>query len=100
MYYVTYKNVLRPDREFDDFKTWLETYWPIQKKWGATSFKLWHSREGENQVLFCRYTVENIDRWNQGVTEPEAETLVKALNEVVDIRRMAIKITVPSDPNA
>jgi len=100
MYYVTYKNVLKSDKRKGDFMKWLKVYWPIQKRWGATSIKLWNSNEGNKNVLFCRYTVKNLDHWNQGAMGPESEALVRALGEVVDINQMSIKITIPSTANA
>ncbi len=99
MYQITYKNILKTDKKRSDFMRWLKVFWPIQQQWGATSVKLWNSNDGEKQVVFCRYTVENINQWNHEATSPEAETLVRALDEVVDIHRMGIKVTARSVEN-
>ena len=99
MYHVTYKNILKSDKEWGDFMRWLKVYWPVQQRWGATSIKLWNSSEENQNVVFCRYTVENIDKWNQRAMGPEGETLIKELNEIVDINQMSMKITVPANEN-
>ena len=99
MYYVTYKNVLRSDKKRKDFVRWLKIYWPIQQQWGATSFKLWNGTGEDTGVLFCRYTVENLERWNRGALSPKAEKLIRELSDIVDIDRMSIKITVTSSPD-
>jgi len=96
MIYITYRNVLKPNKNQDDFMNWFKVYWPVQQRWGATSVKFWNSQQDDKNVLFCRYTVESLDRWNQKAVGPESELLVKALGEVVDMDQMSIKITVPS----
>jgi hypothetical protein len=93
MYHITYKNILKSNKGHDDFAQWLKTYWPTQQKWGATSVTFWDSIEGDKKILLCRYTVKNLDQWNQRAMGPEAETLVKALGEVVDMDQISIKIT-------
>jgi len=100
VYYVTYKNVLKSDKGKNDLMNWLKVYWPMQKRWGATSVKLWNTNEGNKNVFFCRYTVKNLDQWNREAMGPEAETLIRALGEIVDINQMSIKITIPSTANA
>ena len=99
MYQITYKNILKGNKKRSDFMRWLKVYWPVQQRWGAKSVKLWNSNEGDKRVVFCRYTVENIDKWNRSATGPNAETLVRALDEIVDINRMAMRITVHSTEN-
>lgn len=96
MYEVTYKNVLRSDKTPNDYQNWLEKFWPIQKEWGASSFKIWND---ENYV-FCRYIVKNIDLWNEFAMKPEAEPLVQALNKVVEMNRLSIKIKFLNFQNA
>lgn len=97
---VTYKNVLKPSKKQDDFMDWLKIHWPQQQQWGAKSVKLWNTREGNRQVLFCQYTVENIDRWTEKAAGPSARKLVRSLGEVVEMDRMTIKISVPQSENA
>ena len=100
MYFVTYKNILRANKKEDDFMNWLKVYWPQQQKWGATSVKLWNSTEGRQNVLFCQYTVKNIDQWNEKAVSPSARPLVEALDEVVETDKMTIKISIPNHGNA
>lgn len=100
MFQVTYKNILKKDKEWGDFMRWLKVHWPIQQTWGATSVKFWNEDEGDKNLVFCRYTVENIDQWNRNAAGPQAETLVQALNEVVNLNQMSIKITAPTTENA
>ena len=99
MYHITYKNTLRSEKNRNDFMRWLKVHWPLQQSWGATSVKLWNSDEGDKKIVFCRYTVENINMWNQMATGPDAETLVQALDEVVDISQMGVKVTIPTSLN-
>ena len=100
MYHVTYKNVLRANKREEDFMEWLKVHWPIQQKWGARSVKLWNASDGEKNILFCRYTVENLDQWNQAAMHPDSEAQILELNKVVDIDQMSIKITLLSSENA
>ncbi|MFC1502407.1 hypothetical protein ACFL6A_03245 [bacterium] len=95
VHYVTYKNVLRADKQQSDFINWLKTYWPIVKKWGAISVKLWNQKERGRQILFCRYAVQNLDRWNDAAMRPAAGDLIQALDEIVELDQISIKITVP-----
>ena len=95
VHYVTYKNVLRADKQQSDFINWLKTYWPIVKKWGAISVKLWNQKERGRQILFCRYAVQNLDRWNNAAMRPAAGDLIQALDEIVELDQISIKITVP-----
>jgi len=95
MHYVTYKNVLRADKQQSDFIKWLKTYWPIVKGWGAISVKLWNQKESGRQVLFCRYAVQNLDQWNSAAMKPAAGDLIQALDEIVELDQISIKITVP-----
>ncbi len=94
MYYVTYKNVLRPDKKREDFMRWLRIYWPVQQQWGARSSELWNGIDEDAKVLFCRYAVESIKRWNQEAVSPKAEKLIRELSDIIDIDQMSIKITV------
>lgn len=96
MYEVTYKNVLRSDKNRSDYESWLKKFWPVQKDWGATSYELWD----DEQFIFCRYIVDNIDLWNEFATKPEAEPLVQALNRVVEMNRLSIKIRLINFQNA
>ena len=100
MYYITYKNVLKQNKDQHDFKRWLHDYWPIQQSWGATSFKLWNSTQNDSHILFLRYTVKNIDKWNQKAMSNEAWALNEALSKIVDIDQMSMKISVLPNRNA
>ena len=79
---------------------WLKVHWPTQKEWGATSVKLWNGENGQENVLFCRYTVASIEDWNKGMTSPEAEHSISELAEIVDMDQLSMKITVLSADHA
>jgi hypothetical protein len=100
MHYVTYKNVLKADKQQSDFMNWLKTYWPIVKKWGAISVKMWNEKERGRQILFCRYAVKNLDRWNNAAMHPASADLIRALNEIVEMDQISIKISVPFSEQA
>ena len=92
MYAVTYKNILRPDKKKADYEAWQKSVWAVQKRWGATSFKIWPENENDSRVLFCRYLVKDLNRWNKSAMSPEAEPLVRSLSDVVEINRIALAI--------
>ncbi len=93
MYYVIYKNVLRIDKQKSDFMNWLQAFWPILQNWGATSVELWNHHEKDRQILFCCYTVKNLNKWNKEAMNSKFGALVRALNDIVEMDQMSIKIT-------
>ena len=99
-YYVQYRNVFRANKGRIDFMKWLKVYWPVQKRWGATSVKLWNGRDQDENVLFCRYTVADLERWNRCVIGPDAVTPMQALAKIVDMDRMGMKIMVRTGEQA
>jgi hypothetical protein len=72
---------------------WLQAFWPILQDWGATSVKLWNRHENGRQILFCCYTVKNLNRWNKEAMNSKIGILVRTLNDIVEMDRMSIKIT-------
>jgi len=92
MYQITYKNVLKSNKKLNDFETWLHHYWPILKTWSAVCAKIWISRDSEDKMVYCRYTIENLDIWNQQAMSQESEKLVEDLGSVVDLKKQSIKI--------
>ena len=91
-YFVTYKNILRPQKSRSDYVNWLRRYWPVQQGWGAVSYHLWVSNEKTDHVLYCRYTVTDLDRWTASAASQHNEELVKALSRIIDMNRISIKI--------
>jgi hypothetical protein len=89
---VTYKNVLKPDKNKADYEAWQKKVWAVHKRWGATSFKIWPEQGKHNRILFCRYLVKDLNRWNDSAMSPEAEPLVRSLSEVVDIHQISMAI--------
>ena len=100
MYSVTYKNILKSDKTLTDFQKWIESSWSIQQKWSAVSYQIWNGRQTGREVLFCRYLVSNIDRWNRGALSTEANRVMKSLGKVVDIDRISIQIRKIESDNA
>ena len=92
-YLVTYKNVLRPHKNKSDYLQWLQHYWTVQRRWGATSYDLWSTEENNRRILFCRYTVSDLDKWTASAANPSCDRLVEDLSQIVDVNRMSIKIT-------
>lgn len=93
VYYITYKNVLKPNKKLDDFKMWLKNNWPTQKKWGAIAVKVWPQKGLNNRVVFCRYTIKNLDRWNKKNRGKHAEPLINTLNDLIEMDRLSLKIS-------
>jgi len=93
MFTITYQNVLKKEKNCCDFTQWIKTYWPVQKKWGALSVVWWNEEKNDRRLVFCRYTVQNIDCWNRLAIEAASSDLTRALNNVVDLRQTCIKIT-------
>ena len=92
MYYITYKNVLKTGKKYEDFAEWLRKYWPMQKNWGARSVQFWHNIHQEKNTIFCCYKVQNLEKWNHENIQPEAESAIVALGQIVDINQMSMKI--------
>jgi len=93
VYYITYKNILKPNKKLDDFKSWLKTNWSIQKKFGATSVKVWPKKGKDKRVVFCRYTIKNLDKWNKRNMSKEADSIVQTLEDLFEMDRMSLKIS-------
>ena len=89
---ITYRNVIRDQKSLADYQAWMESFWPLQQAWGALAYELW--QEGEHCIC-CRYTVQNIDRWNRLSSGPEAEALALSLDRIVHLDRVSLKITFP-----
>ena len=85
--------MLRNNRYQSDFMHWLQRYWPIVQNWGATSVKLWNRHENGRQILFSCYTVKNLNKWNKEAMNSKFGALVRALNDIVEMDQMSIRIT-------
>ena len=93
IYHVTYKNILKFQKNRADYLHWLETNWPRQKLWGATSYRLWSGREKDKRLLFCRYTVTDLERWTESASSPKNQNLIRQLSRIIDMDQISMKIT-------
>ncbi len=93
MYYITYKNILKENKNYEDFIAWIDKYWPMQTGWGALSVTIWSWPEQGRKVLFCRYLVKDIEHWNESAVGKDAEQLIKNLGEIISLEHICIKIT-------
>ena len=97
---ITYRNILKPDKTLNDYQSWLRKFWVVQKSWGATSYEVWESsQEGEN-ILFCRFIVNDVQEWNRRASGPDSHHLVRALGRIVDLDRISLTITLSPPQNA
>ncbi len=93
MYYITYKNVLKAGKKYEDFTQWLGKYWNMQKNWGAKSVQFWNDNGKDKNVIFCCYTVKNLEKWNYQTIQPESKPAIIALSQIIDINQMSLKIS-------
>ncbi len=93
IYHVTYKNRLKSQKNRADYLSWLRANWQRQKKWGATSYRLWTGREKDRRFLFCRYTVNDLERWTESASSPKNRDLIMQLGRIIDMDHMSVKIT-------
>ncbi|MCJ7812028.1 hypothetical protein MUP95_01750 [bacterium] len=92
MYNIIYKSILKPGKKCVDFAQWIKKYWPMQKNWGAISYKYWNTDQENKHILHCSYHIKSLDRWNQCTIQPEAEPAIIALSKIIDIDQMSMKI--------
>lgn len=86
---ITYRNIIREEKNIEDYRVWMDAHWPLQRSWGAVDYELWQE---ELNVICCRYRVRDIDTWNRRSAGPEAEELVHSLNRIVNLNRVSLKI--------
>ncbi len=92
MVYITYKNVLKAGKKYEDFMQWLDKYWTLHKSWGASSVQSWSNNSKDKNIIFCRYTVKSLEKWNHRTIQTEAEPAIIALSQIVDINQMSLTI--------
>jgi len=82
---------MRSGKQMDDFIQWLSEAWPEQQKWGAQDVRFW--RDGKEGVVVCQYTVKDVSYWIKMAQGRAGDAVSRALNKVVDLDRMSLKIT-------
>jgi hypothetical protein len=92
MYYVIYKDKLKQGKTMEDFKNWLRKYMPIQNDWGAIDFDVYKPIYGQSDVFYVRYSVESLDKWNNGLASPMGKRLIEAISDVIEISRVEVSI--------
>ena len=85
--------MLKPNKKLDDFKLWLKDNWPTQKKWGAISVKVWPKKGLNNRVVFCRYTIKNLERWNKRNRDKHADSHINTLKDLIEMDHLSLKIS-------
>jgi hypothetical protein len=97
---ITYRNVLKPEKTLADYQGWLKKFWAVQKSWGATSYEVWQTTQENENILFCRFIVNDVQEWNRRVSSPGSRHLVKSLGRIVDLDRISLTITLSPPQNA
>jgi hypothetical protein len=92
MYYVIYKDKLKQGKTMENFKNWLREYMPIQNDWGAKDFDVYKPLYGSSDIFYVKYTVESLDKWNNGLASPMGKRLIEAISEVIDISKVEVSI--------
>ena len=91
MFFVTYRNLIRSDKDITDFKDWLNSAWPVQKQWGAREVKYWqNSADG---FISCQYEVDDLSLWISNARSVEGNKIILALDKVVETDKTSLKIT-------
>jgi hypothetical protein len=92
MYYVIYKDKLKQGKTMENFKNWLREYMPIQNDWGAKDFDVYKPLYGSSDIFYVKYTVESLDKWNNGLASPMGKRLIEAISEVIDVSKVEVSI--------
>jgi len=91
MYFITYKNTIKADKEFNDFLTWLAAAWMTQKKWGADDVKYWQIEN--EKLIICQYHVTDLSLWIKMALSSKGIEISNALNSIIETDKMSLKIT-------
>lgn len=92
MFYVTYRNVLRPGKTLDDYRRGLKNVWPTLQSWGASSMELFEKLYDESGAFYSRYTIESLDKWNANLQSPSFREMSKHLNDVLDLSKSEVEV--------
>lgn len=94
MYYVTYRNVLRPGKSLDDYRQGLAKVWPTLQSWGATHVEMFHELFDESGAFYTRYSVGSLDSWNEHLVTDEFFTMLRHLEHTLDLSMSEVIVTV------
>jgi hypothetical protein len=94
MYYVTYRNVLRPGKSLEEYRQGLSRVWPTLKEWGATHAEMYQDLYDESGAFFTRYTIQSLDKWNEHMTSPAFGTMLHHLEHVLDLSLSEVTVAV------
>ncbi len=94
MYYVTYRNVLKPHSSLEDYRRGLKHVWPTLQAWGAASVEMFQELYDESGAFYTRYFIESLDQWNTHVMSPEFATMLKHLDEILDLSMSEVTVSV------
>ncbi|MBN1448860.1 MAG: hypothetical protein JXA28_13095 [Bacteroidetes bacterium] len=94
MYFVTYRNVLRPRTTLDDYRKGLQHVWPTLHAWGAENVEMYQELYDESGAFYTRYTIASLDTWNEHVTSDEFNTMLKHLENILDLSMSEVSVAV------
>ena len=97
VYFVTYRNVLRPGKTLDDYRRGLKHVWPILQEWGATRLEMYQPLYDESGAFYSRYTVGSLDRWNENLRSPRFDEMLRHLADVLDLAQSQVTTNVTID---
>ena len=87
MYYIIYKYVLKPGRSMEHITNWMRKNEATQAQWGATEADFYRLAPGQTSVFFARYKVKSIDRWTEGLKNPESAMMLREMAALVDFEK-------------
>ncbi|MBN1780961.1 hypothetical protein JW948_07555 [bacterium] len=92
MYTITYRNVLKPDKDIHDFRHWLNGYWSVCRSWGAQRLRLWRFTETGKNIVLWQITVGDIGQWHDQFADDHVRTILTDLEHIVDIDQLGIRV--------
>jgi hypothetical protein len=94
MYYVTYRNVLQPGKNLDEYRKGLSHVWPTLQSWGAINLEMFQQLYDESGAFFTRYTVKSLDEWNAHVMGAEFSKQMSSLAHILDLTQSRVDVSV------
>ncbi len=94
MYYVTYRNVLLPDRTLNDYREGLAHVWPKLQSWGAANVEMYQTLYDESGAFYTRYTITSLDEWNKHLMSDEFSGMLTHLSHILDLGASDVEVSV------
>jgi len=94
MFFVTYRNVLQPNKTLDDYRNGLNNVWPTLQKWGAINAEMFQPLYDESGAFYTRYAVNSLDVWNENLMSQEFTRMLQHLADTIDLAQSEVEVSV------